>query len=83
MGVSRSGCSSRLEGGAKSLSEINELTTAFEGIQASIQTNSKLYEVKLGEYEGEIISLREQVDAQLKEIELLEQKSIVVPNPTL
>eukprot|EP00558_Chaetoceros_sp_UNC1202_P004093 CAMPEP_0197246412 /NCGR_PEP_ID=MMETSP1429-20130617/10859_1 /TAXON_ID=49237 /ORGANISM="Chaetoceros sp., Strain UNC1202" /LENGTH=422 /DNA_ID=CAMNT_0042707049 /DNA_START=53 /DNA_END=1321 /DNA_ORIENTATION=+ len=56
------------------LNEINDLTAAFESIQASIKTNAKLYELKLGEYEGEISNLRKRTEAQMDDLRAKEEE---------
>ena len=64
------------------LEELSKLTAAFETVQYSIQTNTKLYESKLEEYENEIAMLTEEIQKQLtgvmiRENDIKELKAIV------
>lgn len=50
------------------LDELEALTEAFESVQSNVQTNTKLYESKLDEYESEIAMLKEEVQKQLASV---------------
>ena len=48
------------------LSEINELTTAFEAVQSTIKSNTKLYQQRMIEYEEDIDALKVEINKQLE-----------------
>jgi len=50
------------------ISQINELATAFEQVQDTIQANAKLYEQKMDDYEEDIENLKAEIDKQIIEI---------------
>ena len=47
------------------IAEINELASAFEQVQETIQSNTKLYEQKMDDYEDDIETLKSEIDKQI------------------
>lgn len=47
------------------LAEINELASAFEQVQETIQSNTRLYEQKMDDYEDDIETLKSEIDKQM------------------
>jgi hypothetical protein len=47
------------------MSQINELASAFEQVQDTIQANAKLYEQKMDDYEEDIDNLKMEIDKQI------------------
>lgn len=47
------------------ISQINELASAFEQVQETIQANAKLYEQKMDDYEEDIEKLKVEIDKQI------------------
>jgi len=47
------------------LAQINELASAFEQVQATIQSNTRLYEQKMDDYEDDIEKLKSEINKQI------------------